>query len=1127
MSSTIQILSGRESAEWASLQREPDAELRAEGLLHLAGRLERRGNESDASAIYHSLLEENSQASNRARQRLEVLQGGGALGARAERLLRHFVEQATDPAMLVGMGVAGTLAPVVRTGILARLAAAPTSLFTRGLPARFLAGTGALALEAPVFTVSARFTHSLLSRPQDSSLQAWGHELASGYLLLGALRLSGTLVQAMPRNPSSPLFHQVGLFGGVLAAHGAEVALGLRPPQPFDAAALDALATVFQFQVGGRLSHALLGEGHAAFNREVMRRGRDLQSPTGLGGVSMESPTLAMAGGGRSSDLRFPIFMMSSKFGGRGTSSRAKPPTTSPRPEVSKLWSDWLASRPSPAPRYFDIPSYDFSGPAEFHEAIRRAASSVPEGCRCLFLEVQTMNGYGELQSTLENILATHASLREVRVRFQDGRLLWVVKEDQKFMVENEEYNSRDPIHRGHDIPLAELSRARLRPPWTRMNGLPPMPDLLRQSRQEAGFSIEEVLRRIAAEPSLVKEMSYYNAQPPSRKRLVEAEGSSGQPLHFPALKFLAELYGQDISRWIAASNSTYYPDLPKRAWESDRYPLYIESKDDASWAAALNSAGKGRGRGSLGWVIFSARKNPERYFSLPELAERVGLEVPTLIDLQENRYAPNGVNLDRLVDHFNIPEATIVAAIGRSFYSGLGLAELFPGQEIYLAPRSRDFDKVEGFRRNPGSLGQYLFAARKARPGFATVENIAQEVGRSVAFIHGRESNSAAVKRENLHEWYDLWRRMELPDGLFRQIVAERHGIPVDHPVHSLAEALEGRSYEEVSANSTISTKVLQGLAEGRSFGGSTLVEILKALPRMNGAHLYLRSYPDLPVFFAETTGSDPRLNLAPEEVRRVFREFHFGETLFAHRMNAETPLSTVELGRQLEWNSATVGNHEKSFARIEQNATLLRIADVLGVDHRALYLYFRPEILRFFPLHHPETGAAWTLDPRFYAELTAPSRGAYDRNNLRRRLATAIMSLPLKRRESGEIDEAATLSQALNISESYATRLLDPTHPLNTEAITLLAQRFPNFSYREMYEHFNRASLAYFLGRDAEGRIDYRIPDGLDFAGLGRLDMMARLEVAAREGGEATALRALRVTLRRGGEPSDATLA
>ncbi len=1129
MSSTIQILSGRESAEWASLQRERDPELRADGLLHLAGRLERRGNENDAAAIYQSLLEGNFQASTRARERLSVLQGGGAFGARVERLLGRFVEQAADPAMLVGMGVAGTVASLARIGILARLSTVPGSLLTRGLSARLLAGSGALALEAPAFTISAHFANSLLGRPQDPSLRAWGHELASGYLLLGALRLSGALVQAMPRNFSRPLFHQAGLFGGVLAAHGAEAVLGLRRPQRFDATVLEAFSTLLQFHVGGRLSQGLLGQGHAAFSRELEQRSRDLGTPNGLSGLGLhlESPALAIPGVAETSGPRFPIFMMSSKLGGRGFSSRPSPSPALDRPTVPKLWSDWLASRPPPAPRYFDFPSYDFSNPAEFYEAIRRAAAAAPEGTRCLFLEVQTMNGYGELQSVLENVLANHASLREVRLRFQDGRLLWVVKEGQEFMVENEEYNPRDPIHRGHDIPVEEFSRARLRPPWTRINGLPPMPELLRQARQDAGFSIEEVLRRLAAEPGLVKDMSYYNAQPPGRKRLVEAEGSSTQPLHFPVLKFLAEVYGQDIRRWIAASNSTYYPELPKRAWESDRYPLYIESKDDASWAAALNAAGNGKGRGSLGWVIFSARKNPERYFSLHELAERVGLEATSLIDLQGNRYVPNGVNLDRLVDHFNIPEATIVSAIGRSFYSKLGLAELFPGQEIYLAPRSRDFDKVEGYRRNPGSLGHYLFAARKARPGFVTVEKVAEEAGRSVAFIHGRESNSIAVKRENLHEWYDLWRRMELPDGLFRQIVAERHGIPADHPAYPLAEALEGRSYEEVSANSTISTNVLRGLAEGRSFSGSTLVEILKALPRMNGAKLYLQSYPELPTFFSETGGPAPRLDLAPEEVRRVFRNFHFGEALFAHRMKAEPPLSAVELGRELEWNGATVGNHEKSFARIEQDATLHRISEMLGIDRRALYLFFRPEILRFFPLQHPETGAAWNLDPRFYAELTAPSRGAYDRNNFRRRLATAIMSLPPKRKESGEIDEIATLSQAMGISETYATRLLDPTYPLNADSIALLAGRFPNLSYREMYEHFNRASLAYFLGRDGEGRIDYRIPGGLDFAGLDRFDMMAKLEATAGGGKETATLRVLRVTLRRGGEPSDATLA
>ncbi|HEX5034413.1 MAG TPA: hypothetical protein VFW62_08045, partial [bacterium] len=435
--------------------------------------------------------------------------------------------------------------------------------------------------------------------------------------------------------------------------------------------------------------------------------------------------------------------------------------------------------------------------------------------------------------------------------------------------------------------------------------------------------------------------------------------------------------------------------------------------------------------------------------------------------------------------------ESEAIAAHTRAFHSRRPLKELFPGQDIFIAPYSRDAEKVRGYAANPGNLGQYIFAARKQRPGFVSAEAMARELGRSVDYYHKLEAGEVALNLGSLHDWYHLWSRLGLPEPLLRSIAAERHQIPLDHPAHDLAKAMEGRSFREFAASSTISRQVLQGLAQGRSFPATTLLEIHKALPKINTARLFLQSHPMLPQFFPEAGGPSSRLDLTPEAVVENFRSFHFGEALFNFRMKGETPIRSVKLAKVLGWNREWVGNHERSFARIKDDTSLLRVAELLSLDRRKLFLYFRPEILRFFPLHRPDTGEIWQLDARFYATLTAPSRGAYDRNNLRRKLGPLIMSLPLQRRASGEIDEVATLASYLALPKNQAVALLDPSSPLNVEQIRLLTERFPSLSYREWYEHFHRPSLNYFLGRDAAGGIDYKIPGGLDLAGLSALDI------------------------------------
>ncbi|HEX5034554.1 MAG TPA: hypothetical protein VFW62_08750, partial [bacterium] len=252
--------------ERAALAAEVDPELRAEGLLSLASRQERRGRAELALGIYSELADPASldyfaAVADRARRRSQALRGEGRFGDRFEVFTRNFFEQASDPALLLGMGVAGGLGSALRFGALSRLTASPAAWWSRGLGARTLASTGAWLAEAPAFTVATRLGRSALGSDHPTALP-WGHELLTGYLMLGALKLAGAgvapLANRWPAFTAAAL-RQGAQLGALMLTHRAEVSLGLRSPAPADQILAESLGTLLHFHVSGRLSGTLLG----------------------------------------------------------------------------------------------------------------------------------------------------------------------------------------------------------------------------------------------------------------------------------------------------------------------------------------------------------------------------------------------------------------------------------------------------------------------------------------------------------------------------------------------------------------------------------------------------------------------------------------------------------------------------------------------------------------------------------------------------------------------------------------------------------------------------------------------------------------------------------------------------
>lgn len=321
--------------ELLALGEEGDPELFYSGLLSLGRCAARDGDSVLSGAIFQGLAEgpadiRGSMPAAQGRRALEefnAMRGTGSAGRRFEHLARHFAREASDPAMILGMGVAGTVFSASRLGVLSRLAARPAAWWTRGFGAGMAANAAAFPAEVLAFWGTTR-AYGMAVRPETLRWDraSMGHELAGLGITLGCLKLFGAasgrlfdrvhgidpVTGAAARLPtftrfSRSAFQQLGTLGGIATGHYAEMRLGLRPQVGGDVFWTDALVTLLQFHVGGRLSQHLLGSRHAAMMQEMALRTRRLELPRAVTGRNPLPPlggALAMAVAGEGAALR-------------------------------------------------------------------------------------------------------------------------------------------------------------------------------------------------------------------------------------------------------------------------------------------------------------------------------------------------------------------------------------------------------------------------------------------------------------------------------------------------------------------------------------------------------------------------------------------------------------------------------------------------------------------------------------------------------------------------------------------------------------------------------------------------------------------------------------------------------
>ncbi len=230
-------LGPRGPALLASLRRETDPDIFYSGLLQIGTLLEEKGERESALRLYQSL--QNSRGGlpelpeilrGKINRRSELSLGRGPWGLRVERLLGDLSREAVNPSGVLGFAAAQAVLGPARC------------LAFHHLGSRLLAQGIGLAAEGAAFALTGQAVDQVLGRHPDWDSSHLSRDLASTWILLGAMRL-------LPKT----------VFGGIVLGHGLQGLAGLRPSGDFSDLLWASFATYLQARVGGELNRRFFG----------------------------------------------------------------------------------------------------------------------------------------------------------------------------------------------------------------------------------------------------------------------------------------------------------------------------------------------------------------------------------------------------------------------------------------------------------------------------------------------------------------------------------------------------------------------------------------------------------------------------------------------------------------------------------------------------------------------------------------------------------------------------------------------------------------------------------------------------------------------------------------------------
>jgi transcriptional regulator with XRE-family HTH domain len=508
---------------WLSLSDARDLGSLHEGLLSLGKAFKGQGKEETAQAYFSLLMQArpgmkvSKEVQLEAKLELDAVVGQGDGWRRAGYLAGRLMDQATDWKMIVPM-MAGTLVyQGVKTAMLGRWATQlrRAEFFQRTVPwyirggrAELSASVAGFMPEVGTFAGLGRGIRALAGENVEEI--GWGQELLLSGITLGVLKIFGSMGRDLVTGRfagsklASIAVPQGMIFGGLLTAHKIEAWVGLREELDGATTVVDTLGEVVSLGLGAHLGYQLFPhlkawQGRLAVKaRESLQEIRERFTPLNPWGPALEHAGVPSAGN----------HWMMGMEGDSEAPSRAVPPTsvevgatqTAPSSAESPA-----AARSHRHPRSLRNPEGSIhDGPnqvARKHRSLERgieaAVRLAPRSCRCLYIEVMGTSSQIS-QGWWSNSLFNRSTLREVRLRFSDGRLLRVTPgRDLGSGPQIEECPpslARSPVALGTDMPRSQLVRTTILAPWENAQPASLLGDLLEYLREETPSSREAAL---------------------------------------------------------------------------------------------------------------------------------------------------------------------------------------------------------------------------------------------------------------------------------------------------------------------------------------------------------------------------------------------------------------------------------------------------------------------------------------------------------------------------------------------------------------------------------------------------------------------------------------------------------
>jgi transcriptional regulator with XRE-family HTH domain len=486
---------------------------------------------------------------------------------------------------------------------------------------------------------------------------------------------------------------------------------------------------------------------------------------------------------------------------------------------------------------------------------------------------------------------------------------------------------------------------------------------------------------------------------------------------------------------------------------------------------------------------------------TLSDLAKKAGVDGGTLTHWEQNLVAPEPEMVAPLAQALRIPLWILVRALNHTFHPGLDIRPLFGNLPIYLVPGSSDAEKVRQYLEKPGTLGQWVFALRKMLPDSPRSSTFAHRMGRDRAYVDVRELNRIPLDATGLSDWFQYFENLGVPRDLVEK-TAQAQGVEVSDSVWLVAREAQGRSVTQMAEAGAVEKRTMRKLVKDPQavLLPSTLLSMAGSMGPGAGAKLFTSVYPKILEIFPETREETPHLVGDTQVFRAAMVEFNLAERLFAFRMNPPEDLPGIKLQKDgtLNYRSAAKlagipedgwRRYERGYHWIETDEVLIKLATVLRIDPRILYIHYRPEILKLFPLRSSAAQQPQELEEKTWYRWYRDAQSDFDRSNLRRKLSPRLASVMV---QQGVKDVETYLHQALANHPGLAEKLLAVGQAPTPEEMKIIDGILPQGpTYREWFEHYYRPELQFFLGKREGGGYDYSLPNGLSWAAFKAWDI------------------------------------